>query len=97
MFQEHSPKVTNQPVGNLKDPTDPQIESIYSCDQCEFDTDRRGDLEKHNSRNIHNVENKNKTLQDDDEEQSDHDERNQKMKQILRCSVVISVTMKQTK
>ena len=43
------------------------VESIYSCNQCEFDTDVRGELDKHNSKNVHNVENRNRTLQEDDD------------------------------
>ena len=46
------------------------VESIYFCDQYEFDTDESEELDKHNSKKVHNVENQNKTLPDNDEEQS---------------------------
>ena len=44
------------------------VESLQSCEKCDFDTDDTESLKKHIRDNIHNVSNKNKTLVDEDEE-----------------------------
>ena len=39
-----------------------EIKNIFSCEQCEFDSEVSEELRKHNDRNIHDVINVNKSF-----------------------------------
>ena len=39
-----------------------EVESLFSCNQCDFDTDKSDNLIKHYKKSIHDVLNLNKTL-----------------------------------
>ena len=39
-----------------------QIEPLFSCDKCDYDSDKMEEVEKHKSINIHNVHYKNDTI-----------------------------------
>ena len=43
-----------------------ELESLFSCDQCDYDSDTRENLNIHNDRNIHDVHNLNSTLEEKD-------------------------------
>ena len=49
----------------------PDVEYLFSCNQCDFDTDKIDQLDKHLLINVHDVQNKNKTLEEigDDQEE----------------------------
>ena len=49
------------------------VESLFSCDQCDYATDDKNRMEKHDLDNIHNVHDRNKTL-DEGQERNDEQE-----------------------
>ena len=65
MKNQHIPKVISpKNNGKFKNAYLLQVESLFSCYQCDYDTDTIDGLNKHYFNNIHNVHNQNKTLED---------------------------------
>ena len=52
-------------------PENVEVESLFSCNQCDFDTNKSDYLIKHYKKNIHDIHNLNKTLEDDNTPQKD--------------------------
>ena len=59
LIQPHSPKNPNTPQSDKKTV---EVESLHSCEQCDFDTENIDDLKSHNQRDVHFV--KNRTFQE---------------------------------
>ena len=55
-----------------------EVESLQSCDKCDYEADDISDLRNHNAKNVHDVKNKNKTITEEDKQR--------------RCSNVTLVT-----
>ena len=63
--KQHGPELRRSNNAKESKTTEPvEVESLFSCIQCDFDTDNSDRLVKHNQDNIHNVHNQNKTLED---------------------------------
>ena len=43
----------------------PSLESIFSCEKCDFESENEEDMKTHNTKNIHDIRNMNKTVQED--------------------------------